>query len=154
MNQFNSLNTLDTKVSMTVCLFCIYLLLLSRPREPNGREHKPARRVVWQFIHSALGHSAVWLALCNICLGVYLILAHTVIWIVWYAYLGLLVLVFAISEWVSTYRNRRAARLSTQRSSSRKYVLHSDNTSIGQRHGDAAKGFDNPAMMHPDDTVG
>ena len=76
----------------------LLIFVYSRPPRPTEGEGRTWRRKIWEFIHHFGGRIAVLLALTNISLGVFFAVAHKVVWIIWYVYLGILVLVFIMAE--------------------------------------------------------
>ena len=66
----------------------------SRPHLPEAGETKSVKRVVWEFVHKYNGRGALILALFNISLGVFLAVTSLLLWSLWFAYLGVLVLVY------------------------------------------------------------
>jgi hypothetical protein len=72
--------------------------------KPEEGERKTLRRAVWEFTHHFLGHGAIYLGLANICLGIFLAMATQIIWIVWFAYLGFLLIAHVVAEMIRQYR--------------------------------------------------
>ena len=106
------------------------LYFVSRPKLSRPGEAKTTRRVVWEFIHGAGGRSAIALGFVNISLGVFLALAHFLIWCVWFAYLGFILLAHFIAEIVLTYRRKREASLARRIAVANKYIIKAQNLEV------------------------
>ncbi|ESO95345.1 hypothetical protein LOTGIDRAFT_232041 [Lottia gigantea] len=79
---------------------------LIRPNKQQPDETKSFRRRFWEFFHHFGGRLALVLALVNISLGVFLAVVAPLLWILWFAYLGFLILVYAIVECVRSLKGR------------------------------------------------
>jgi len=76
-------------------------------------------------MHRFLGHSAIYLGLANIGLGLFLAMAHQIIWIVWFSYLGFLLIAHVIAELIRQYRwSHGSLEENLKMSTINKYVIN------------------------------
>ncbi|XP_061178641.1 kelch domain-containing protein 10-like [Saccostrea echinata] len=79
-----------------------------RPLLPKPYCRKSFRRILWEFIHHFGGTSGILLALANISLGVFVANTRSVAWVVWFVYLGIVVVVNVVSHFAQEcLENRR-----------------------------------------------
>ena len=67
-----------------------------------------SRYFVWRRLHTVFGGGGIGLGLVNVSLGLFLAHSHYIIWIVWYSYLGLLILCHLLAR-INTNRTVRMA---------------------------------------------
>ena len=65
----------------------------SRRKKPGDK--MASRYFLWKLVHVFLGRVAIVLGLANVSVGLFLAQSSRVIWIAWFAYLGLLLLCHA-----------------------------------------------------------
>ena len=70
----------------------------SRPHPTDENGIKSKGRFVWEIFHKNLGRLGLILALINIGLGLLLAVVPTAVWAVWFALLGVFVIVYLVME--------------------------------------------------------
>lgn len=95
-------------VGLTVMVLALLQTLIAfiRPKPPKDvpGSRKSTCRILWELLHAVLGRCCVGLGLANISLGLFLIISSFLLWVLWFAYLGALVLALIIAEIVVTRR--------------------------------------------------
>ncbi len=71
---------------------------LIRPHKPEDGAEKTTKRFIWEFLHKNIGRLALLIAIVQISMGLFLALAHTAIWALWYAYVILLIICYIVAE--------------------------------------------------------
>ena len=71
---------------------------LIRPHKPDDGAEKTTKRFIWELLHKNIGRLALLIAIIQISMGLFLALAHTAIWALWYAYVILLILSYIVAE--------------------------------------------------------
>ena len=119
----------------------ISLSISSRPHPPEAGEPKPMKRTLWEWVHKFTGKTALILALINISLGVFLAVTSLLLWTLWFAYMGVLLLVHFFAE--CNRKCTTADPLPPPRPAA-KYILRDKPTS--SLFGDKHHGYDNAAL--------
>ena len=86
---------------------------LYRPDHKKG-EKDSILRWIWYFIHMVTGRFALLLGLVNICLGLFLIISPSPVWITWYILLSLYIVFLIVMEiiyWMRRFRSNSDEKL-------------------------------------------
>ena len=86
--------------SIPTRLYCCCRRLYRRPKKPRPEERKGVARTVWQFVHRFGGRVSLLLALANGSLGIFLAVCSLPIIIAWHAWVGLLLFLCLVGEFI------------------------------------------------------
>ncbi|XP_064635116.1 uncharacterized protein LOC135492529 [Lineus longissimus] len=90
--------------------------VIIRPRDPRPGEVKSTRRSMWDGFHKYTGRISLIGGLVTISLGLLLAVPHQIIWILWFSYVGLLVLIYVFCEFYKklSERNKKVSKSITK----------------------------------------